>query len=519
MALYAFDGTWNRRDAKAAVDGQQRLFRRDTDETNVHRFAEFFGQERTEYLEGVGTRFRKAGAVIGGMFGAGGRYRLQRMYRALCKRFHEGDTNIDVIGFSRGAALAIHFTNVIERYGVADPRGPRHAGWHYYDGLGLTFRFPKLPKAPPLPIPVRFLGLWDTVATFGIPIAPFRNTSTKWWVRKLPPIVAQSFHAIALDEVRATFELVQPEEARQGQHYEVWFRGVHSNVGGSYPDRGLSDIALAWMMGMYLWTLDFQRCASPGPQGFVDALRMLDPDRPPAPQSWNRTSLEELLPDPDGELGLPLASDHTRFRPLPPAVNVHHSAYRRTPNLVLDHYLGNRRLLRRIPSDAVSIYDPPLFYAETPEQMAARIAAEAFGNIPVRAAPWCAVRNAWPVRGDDWWAPASRIDAQRNDLVVNFSKASFVALATAWLQADKPDADNLPLPEGLKVVDYDGQEVDAQSAVRWTVDVLRFLETHVPSLRSHRPYPLPTNSVVRDAHEEPVPDDRRRQRRDTPIRN
>jgi type VI secretion system (T6SS) phospholipase Tle1-like effector len=514
MALYAFDGTWNRRDAKSAIDASKRVFRRDTEETNVHRFGEFFGRDRTEYLEGVGTRFRRLGAAIGGTFGVGGRYRLRRMYLALCKRYHGSDKHIDVVGFSRGAALAIHFTNVIERYGVPDPRGPRHFGWHYYDGLGLTFRFPKLPaKPPPEPVPIRFLGLWDTVATFGVPVGPFRNSSSRWWVKRLPKNVVNSFHAMALDEVRATFELVRPEEAFKDQQYEVWFRGAHSNVGGSYPDRGLSDIALAWMMEMYLWTLDFNRSDCPPPGDFIHALRMICPERLPAPESWIGTSLEELLPDPDGELGLPLALDRAKWRLLPPCAKVHHSAYQRTPNLVLDHYRSNRRLLRRIPPDAEPTYDPPLFYSDTPEQAATRVARAAFGNIPVRAAHWCTVQDAWPVRSDEWWAPAPKLDTQRNDLVVNFSKASFVAIATAWLQAGKPDVAELRLPDELKLTDYDGDEVDRQVAVEWTVGVLKFLEMHVPALRDYRPYPPPQAANVPRESEAPVPDDRRRRHR------
>jgi hypothetical protein len=512
MALYAFDGTWNRRDAKSAVEASNRVFRRDTEETNVHRFAEFFGVDRTEYLEGVGTRFRRLGAIFGGTFGAGGRYRLRRMFMALCKRYHAGDRDIDIVGFSRGAALAIHFTNLIERYGVPDPAGPRHLGWHYYEGLGLTFRFPKLPGTPPAPVPIRFLGVWDAVATFGVPVGPFRNKSSRWWVTKLPQNVARSFHAMALDEVRATFELVRPSEAFQDQQYELWFRGAHSNVGGSYPDRGLSDIALAWMMEMYLWTLDFEQSASVAPDDFIHALRMISPERLLPPKSWDGTSLEELLPDPDGELGLPLAADRAKWRPLPAAAKVHHSAFERTPNLILDHYSANRRLLRRIPPDAIAVYDPPLFYSDTPEQAAARVASAAFGNIPVRAAPWCAVCNAWPVRGDGWWAPAPRLDAQRKELDVNFSKETFVAVATVWLQAGKPDVARFRLPQGIHMTDCDGDEVDRQLATKWTVDVLKFLEMHVPALREYRPYPPPQPPAA----EETPPDDRRRHRRPDP---
>lgn len=512
MALYAFDGTWNRRDSKDGVEESNPAFRRDTDETNVHRFAEFFGQDRTEYLEGVGTRFSKIGAAIGGGFGAGGRHRLRRMYLALCKRYHEGDHDIDVIGFSRGAALAVHFTNVIARYGIVDPGGPRHLGYHRYEGLGWTFGFPKLTDTTPDAVPVRFLGLWDTVATFGVPVGPLRNKSPEWWVHSLPPNVTHGFHAMALDEVRSTFELVRPKEASANQIYELWFRGVHSNVGGSYHDRGLSDIALAWMMEMYLWTLDYEGATGKASDDFVHALRMIGPERSAAPATWSGRSLEALVPDPDGELGLPFARDREAWRPLPDGAKVHHSAALRTKNLVIDHYQANRRLLRRVPPDTIRVFDPPIFYKDTPEQAARRVGEEAFGNLPVRTAPWCSVRKAFPVRSDEWWAPAPRLEARREELVINFSKTSFVDVAAAWLQSGKPPAATLRVPD---LTDANGKAVDKLEAAAWIVDTLLFLETYVPALRDYRPYPPPP-AVTPGGTEGPPPDDRRLYRRPDP---
>src|SRR5204863_8969450 len=118
--------------------------------------------------------------------------------------------------------------------------------------------------------------------------------------------------------------------------------GAHSNVGESYRVRGLSDSALAWMMEMYLWTLDFDQSGSTPRTDFIDALRMIGPERVAAPESWIGRSVEELLPDPNGELGLPFAVDRAKWRTLPSAAKVHHSAFLRTPNLVLDHYRANR---------------------------------------------------------------------------------------------------------------------------------------------------------------------------------
>jgi uncharacterized protein (DUF2235 family) len=65
--------------------------------------------------------------------------------------------------------------------------------------------------------------------------------------------VDHAYHAVAIDERREWFGPTlwqQQEEARkQGQVMEqVWFAGVHSNIGGGYQDTGLSDLTLQWMV-------------------------------------------------------------------------------------------------------------------------------------------------------------------------------------------------------------------------------------------------------------------------------
>ena len=485
MALYAFDGTWNIRDLKAAVEASQprqygadATFRRETTETNVHRFAEFYGPPRVEYLQGVGTRFALLGRALGGIFGVGAKYRLRRMYLALCARYHGGDTDIDLVGFSRGAALALHFSHVIARYGIRRPDAPRHLAWHYYEGLGWTFRFPRADGAAAAP-PIRFLGLWDTVGSFGIPIGPFRNLSKRWWITSIPGIVRRSFHAMALDEVRATFALVRPQRSEErSRHYEVWFRGVHSNIGGGYFDRGLSDISLAWMIEMYLWTLDKEGAADiDAPPYLLEALQLISPRRADGAPRWPAGTYETLEPDPDGELGRPADGRRQTWRDVPAGALVHHSVFLRTENLVNDHHRGNRPLLRRVPRDARPVYDPPFFYSETPRQQAVRVATEAFHHIPVRAADWFTVRGVRVVRSDDWLAPGDR----RRSLTDDISLASFTSVAAEWLLQGRPAPHAIVVAQPL--VNAAGAPVEPLSATAWIVDVLEALEPYVPALR------------------------------------
>jgi uncharacterized protein (DUF2235 family) len=203
MALYAFDGTWNKNEPDEGAD------------TNVVKFAEAYTEE-TCYRPGVGTRMGKLGKVLGGTFGAGAKQRLKEMLDELRQNCAAGDTTIDVIGFSRGAAIALDFANLVNK---------------------------KLNAAP-----IRFLGLWDTVASFGIP----GNEINIGHTLTLPDNVQHCFHAMSLDERRGNFPLTrvvpcQGGKPAAGRVEEVWFRGVHSDVGGG-KSIGLSSIALVWML-------------------------------------------------------------------------------------------------------------------------------------------------------------------------------------------------------------------------------------------------------------------------------
>jgi uncharacterized protein (DUF2235 family) len=203
MALYAFDGTWNE-------DGEEEL--RDS---NVCKFRDAYAGEPKVYFSGIGTRLGLFGKVIGGVTGAGGRVRIQEAMDDLIENVRRGDSTIDIVGFSRGAAMALQFANRIEA---------------------------ELPDSE-----IRFLGLWDTVASFGLP----GNTIDLKWTFTLPDNVRACYHAMALDERRGNFPLTRVKGSNtQGaieSLQEVWFRGVHSDVGGA-KNLELSCIALCWML-------------------------------------------------------------------------------------------------------------------------------------------------------------------------------------------------------------------------------------------------------------------------------
>src|SRR5206468_12749825 len=103
---------------------------------------------------------------------------------------------------------------------------------------------------------IAFMGVWDTVAAVGLPIhaADFVNRviyAFKFPDRTLNLSVAHACHALALDEERESFDPVlwnERETANPERIEQVWFAGVHSNVGGGYPRQGMSLVALDWIM-------------------------------------------------------------------------------------------------------------------------------------------------------------------------------------------------------------------------------------------------------------------------------
>ncbi|MEM7044462.1 MAG: DUF2235 domain-containing protein [Pseudomonadota bacterium] len=216
MALYAFDGTWN-------IDEDD-----DAKDTNVVRFKELYAGANVDYLTGVGTRFGAIGRVLGGALGVGGRSRIDQMYDDLSENWEDGDRDIDIIGYSRGAALAVHFANKISEEGL------------------------KLKDGSVVHPEIRFLGLWDVVGSFGLSfdtLIDFQDINLGWNIDKVAGSVLNCFHAMALDERRETFDLTRLDpENRLPNVKEVWFRGVHGDIGGGNNNPERSNIAFRWML-------------------------------------------------------------------------------------------------------------------------------------------------------------------------------------------------------------------------------------------------------------------------------
>lgn len=216
MALYAFDGTWNTR-----KDGEDP----NHSNTNVVRlFDAYHSRSNTNdfYVAGIGTRYELAGKIIGGMFGLGEEARINEAYDQLCENWADGDQIIDIVGFSRGAATTLDFCHLIQDRGIRQPGEE------------------DVIEAQPQ---IRFVGVWDVVAAFGLGFLGNELFNFGHNLSLPKANLKYCFHALALDEQRLPFI-----PTRLNGAYEVWFRGVHSDVGGGNGNRGLNDIALKWMM-------------------------------------------------------------------------------------------------------------------------------------------------------------------------------------------------------------------------------------------------------------------------------
>ena len=216
MALYAFDGTWN--EAKTGDDPQYK-------NTNVVRFFNAYHQHSGTndfYVAGVGTRFDKVGRALGGVFGLGELPRIIEAYDRLCANWVAGDRAIDVTGFSRGAATTLDFCHFVLEKGIRRP--------------GTDEVIERSPQ-------IRFLGVWDIVASFGLANLGNEALNIGHHLELPRQNLRYCFHALALDERRPSFIATRLPGA-----YEVWFRGVHSDIGGGNGNRGLNDVTLHWML-------------------------------------------------------------------------------------------------------------------------------------------------------------------------------------------------------------------------------------------------------------------------------
>ena len=286
------DGTWNDEDNKD--DGVPAP-------TNIKKIFDMADDsqgdvQQTRYQSGVGT----GGAldkVIGGMLGVGVSKDICDSYQWLADKYEPGD-KIFLFGFSRGAFTVRSLAGLIARFGIVYfeknkrkqtktlkkimrqlSRGElvKHIyddGYRKNNDLSDIHFFPDSDK-------VHFLGVFDTVGSFGIPddkeILDLFDSPKNYEFHDttLSEKVHCARHAVALDEKRGSFTpTLWKNVSTHTNAKQIWFPGVHSDIGGGYKENGLSDCALKWMVdeaseAEAKFDTDLRNQIKPDPQGVL----------------------------------------------------------------------------------------------------------------------------------------------------------------------------------------------------------------------------------------------------------
>jgi len=248
------DGTWNRPEEDIEEDFP----------TNVLKFARGIAPKDTDgtkqvvfYDWGIGSYHDKA---TGGAFGSGLEKNVMDGYRFLVHNY-EPDDEIYLFGFSRGAytvrslcglinnchilrgAEANRIEEAFELYKNPDykPSSDYSTNWRNSYSIENSGQ-------------VTFVGVWDTVGAMGLPFSFFGLIKDKhrFYDKKLGSNIQTARHALSLDERRDDFEPTIWEPRDGVDLKQVWFAGVHSDVGGGYErdsdDTLLADIPMTWLM-------------------------------------------------------------------------------------------------------------------------------------------------------------------------------------------------------------------------------------------------------------------------------
>lgn len=286
--------------------------------TNVWRLYEALDLNGADQIavfsDGVGTSSFKPFQVIGLALGFGVKKRVLALYKFLCLNYEPGD-RIYAFGFSRGAftirmlAGLIHreglvkfaSTQELDRNAVAAYRAYRQKAfpariwwttssrrlrdrcievWNKFTRgkpysevrpvagdprAGEATREAARDASLPAGVKVHFLGVWDTVAAYGLPVDELTRAVDRWvWPMSfgatgLLSSVERARQAFSIDDERRTFFPIpwledNPKDMRSENGgpprlRQVWFAGAHANVGGGYPDDRLAHIPLCWMIG------------------------------------------------------------------------------------------------------------------------------------------------------------------------------------------------------------------------------------------------------------------------------
>ncbi|MDA3859926.1 MAG: DUF2235 domain-containing protein [Melioribacteraceae bacterium] len=248
------DGTWNRPEENIEEDFP----------TNVLKFARGIAPKDAEgtkqvvfYDWGIGSYHDK---LSGGGFGAGLEKNVMDGYRFLVHNYELGD-EIYLFGFSRGAYTVRSLCGLINNCNILKGSESnrieeafelyKNAEYTPMSDYSINWRNKYSIEGSSI---VTFIGVWDTVGAMGLPFSFFGliKDQHRFYDNKLGSNVITARHALSLDERRNDFEPTIWKPNDNVDIKQVWFAGVHSDVGGGYkndPDKTtLSDIPMTWLI-------------------------------------------------------------------------------------------------------------------------------------------------------------------------------------------------------------------------------------------------------------------------------
>jgi uncharacterized protein (DUF2235 family) len=259
------------------------------------------------YDNGVGTSALRPLAALGGVFGFGLKRNVLEIYRYACRNYCpgagqatgaepvNGGDQIYGFGFSRGAftmrlvIALIASQGLVESKDETDLRRKSQDAYRAFrsafeprklktptrlfrrgrDWLSRTWRrwrdLPLYDDAANFRPEIRFVGVWDTVAAYGGPVTEITRAIDNWvYALSMPDYqlnerVHCARHALAIDDERDAFHPLLWDEVHEAglvargtvgedRLRQVWFTGMHADVGGGYPDESLSYVSLLWMI-------------------------------------------------------------------------------------------------------------------------------------------------------------------------------------------------------------------------------------------------------------------------------
>ena len=246
------DGTWNDPDDATHIDRISKAAKGALREP-----------EHVFYDKGVGLELGMR--LSGGALGKGLSENVREAYRWLARRYSDG-AEIFVFGFSRGAYTARSLAGFMNYAGLlqASDEGAIEGAYEAYrfrrqERINTRFH-ESAAHGRSRQVRLRFLGVFDTVGALGVPLDWVKGITTdlphvnlQFHDTRLCGNVDVACQALAIDERRGPFEPTWWEAPQPGaiipeKVLQVWFPGVHSDVGGGYPDKALAEVALGWML-------------------------------------------------------------------------------------------------------------------------------------------------------------------------------------------------------------------------------------------------------------------------------